>query len=514
MQASSQVKEPVLPGITLALVAAALYFSVFLIFVRKSVWLGPLCLLASLVVIILSLSVSKPKPDPEETFEVRSPGPPRLIFNWCALFTVYILALILFYRKLDTWERWTWLMHSQEDGSFEIRPGSKEARPPLYEIVNNNEFGRWYGPHISHGPLHSKPMLLAFRLFVGKDTTRFSAIQAMRVVNSLFCISLFPLLFFGFRALKIVENVEVPIACALLCPGILETCSKGHWIGISYGLVCLGLFLFMKYLSRPRWFYLLGFLALWALIQQFYTGAVYFFAIAGCALALYAKTVSKTVRYRHLGIAFFGALLVLLLVVGLASPFGIASHFHGNGETLFEIKDNVNELNRFAGYWAESAARYGFGRLESLPLFYRAALGMIDQNVRDFFRNFLGTGSFHPLWTDPSDGKVKTLGFVLPWFLVIGLFLLLFVRRKARGALPVQMFFLVGAAGVNVFLLLFTWYMHPHRIIGINLLFAGMAGILYDRVFSGQRLFKHLEMSQFLFSALFLQALLFLAIVK
>lgn len=497
-------------NLPLLILAAAVVCAPFFMFIRTSVWIGPVCLLLVMIALGSAYHVF-PVPGRHPAYQPQKLHPSPLFFvNMLALAGIYALTLLVFYEQLDIWETWTWLMHTQEPPTKALNDGL-EAVPPLIEVLNNPSIGRWRGPHITHGMLHSQPMLVFLRQFVVDNTRRLTVNEIMRAINALSCLCLIPLLFVGFRRLGILRHIEIPIFAALLSPGIFTVGVKGHWIGISYGLACLGGFLGMSFLHTGAWRYLAAFALIWGLLQGFYTGAVFFLMICGFCVLLYLQLCRHPPRYSWRGAVLIGCAAILLgITVGQKSLSGVARHFKGNGETLFEIKDNTYELQRFAGYWERSAKDYKLAQVfQDLPLFYKAGLGMVDQNIRSFFRNLFGTGNFSSLWFFPNSERIKTFGFVLPWFCVLGMFFL--TLQHHLNAVKWQLLLFTAMVAILFALLLFTWVMSAHRIFGINLFLAGLSGVVYDQGFTHQEVISALKMRHVLLFALCIQALLFLA---
>ena len=495
--------------ISLWFIACALCLCPLLLFVRQNVWIGPLALLICILLLWFTLNYAPLVPRSLHPFSRKN----RRVSHFLFIAGIYVLTLTGFYLHLDTWERWTWLMHSTGPGQVLIAPGAKEAEPSLDEILHRTDIGRWHGPHITHGVLHSKPLIWALRLIVDKKTSRFSVNQLMRFINALCALCGIPLLFFGLREWQMLEHIDVPILFALLSPGVFMVTTKGHWLGISYGFACCVLWCMMNYLRHGTWWYLLGFAGTWGILQGMYTGALYFVIIFGGILAGYVLIIFRKGNYYRrtvwMGICAF---LVLFVLVGNCSFRGIHRHLQGNGESLFEIQQNLHEQERFATYLTHIEQQYGIHQFASWPLFYRAGLGMIANNISNFFGNLFGTGTFHPLWLVPDKGQTKSFGFVLPWFIIIGG--LVFWKQQPSSRVLRTLLLFAGSASLLFGLLLLTWAMSAHRIFGINLLLAAVAGVIYDKSFYRCKVIAQVDMQQVIMCALIFQALIFLGLER
>jgi lipoprotein signal peptidase len=101
---------------------------------------------------------------------------------------------------------------------------------------------------------------------------------------------------------------------------------------------------------------------------------------------------------------------------------------------------------------------------------------------------------------------------VLPWFFIIGSFLLIVQRRWRESAWEILVLF--GPAVLIGLLLLITWDMSAHRVFSINLLLAACVGLLYDRVFCQCQVIVRLNIKYPLFIALYGQLFVFLLVEK
>jgi hypothetical protein len=493
-------------------IVLALWCAPALFFVKRSVWIGPGCLLGILVLIGI-LMKGRPffatfAPPKLKT----SPGVVAVFVHGVILLGLYGLTYVWFYNFTDTWEVWTWLMHSSTQYGRTLQT-EQEVEPTLFEVLHKPNIDRWHGPHITHGLLHSTPMVSVLKVFVNKETTRFTVNQIVRVLNIICALGGIPLFFMGLQRIKLIRHVEVAGVAALTSPGIFVVSAKGHWLGISYGVACLAFWVGILFLVTGKWRYLLGFVLTWGLLLGCYTSVQFFFIICGTLTVLYLVLSSRNVLpLWRIGVVIACAACVFYLLIGLQSPRTMIRHFQGNGESWFEIRKNQLELDRFAGYWQESASKYGLESTLAWPLFYRAGLGMINRNIENLLKNFLGTGRFYHLWLTPHHGEIKSFGFVLPWLLIIGSFLLISQHRWRESIWEITI--LPGTAVIIGVLLLVTWDMSAHRLFSINLLLAAFAGVLYDRVLGQCRPVKGIAMKYPLSIAFYGQLLVFLLIEK
>lgn len=497
-----------MPRRALWLIVPALWCAPALFFAKTSAWIAPLCLGGILCAIVVARKTQSffatfpPSGSPQKSSYA------RILVHGGILLAFYSAAFVWFYSATDTWEIWTWLMDSSTQYGDTLRT-DQEVTPTLFEVVQRPYAGRWHGPHITHGLLHSKPMVFVLKQFVREDTRRFSVNQIMRVINSLCALGCLPLFFLALRRIKLLRHVDVAVIAAFTSPGIFVVSAKGHWLGISYGIACLTFWLGVGFLASGRWRYLLGFLTTWSLLLAAYTSAQFFFIICGGLTILYLLFSSRnSIPLWRMGVMIVGAASIMYGLIGFQHPEQIVRHFQGNGESLFEIRENQIELNRFSQYWQAAASRYGLEHTLTWPLFYRAGLGMMERNIRTLLKNFLGSGRFFRLWLTPHHGEIKSFGFVLPWFLIISVFLLIIQRRWRDSAWEILV--LCGPALIIGLLLLLTWDMSVHRVFSINLMLAAFAGALYDHVLCQCRIATTIDMKLPLFIALYGQLLLFL----
>lgn len=502
-----------MPRRALWLIVLALWCAPALFFAKRSVWIGPLCLFGVLAALLIVLKTTR-------FFAVFSPSANRkyapyipLCIHGVVLLTFYGLTFVWFYDSTDTWEIWTWLLGSSTQYGDTLRT-DPEVAPTLFEVLHAPRVERWRGPHITHGLLHSKPMVTALRVFVRQDTARFTVNQIMRVINSMCALTCIPFFYLGLRRIGLLRHIDVAVIAALTSPGIFVVSNKGHWLGISYGVASLTFWCGVSFISSGKWRYLGGWIATWSLLLGVYTSAQFFFIICGSMTVLYliASPPRNMIPLWRIGVVVVGSALMFYLLIGSQRPMNMVRHFQGNGESLFEIRTNQIELQRFAGYWREAAPKYGLEYTLKWPVFYRAGLGMMERNIRAVLKNFLGTGKFSHLWLTPAHGNIKSFGFVLPWFLVLSSFLLIVQRRWRKSAWKVLILF--GPVVIIGVLLLVTWDMSAHRVFSINLLLAACTGMLYEQVFCQCQVITRLDMKYPVFIASYGQLLVFLLIEK